>query len=106
MGEEALARKMEDEHEDDVLEVTPPIVRRFAAVVKRAREKKGWSQRNLAEAINLNHEAVRRIELGQMDPRLSVVGRLIMALDLVRPEVILRIVFGQIGANRVQENET
>jgi len=69
---------------------------RLAALVRDERRRRGWSQRNLAEAAGTNHEAVRRLESAQTDPRLTTVLRLLVALDLVRDDAVLsRIAVGR-----------
>jgi ribosome-binding protein aMBF1 (putative translation factor) len=72
-------------------------VQRFAALVRKERIRRGWSQRSLAEFCGTNHELIRRIEAGEADPRLSLVSRLLVSLDLTRSETILGVLVGPLG---------
>lgn len=54
----------------------------FAARVTKARERQGWSRRELAAKARLSPETVAAIERGSVDPRLSTVRRLAGALEV------------------------
>lgn len=82
----------------------PDSVGRLAGMIRKAREQRGWSQRTLAEAAHLNHEAVRRIEGRLADPRWSVVVRLLIVLD-IDPAEALRLAYGQVGALRMKRHQ-
>lgn len=103
MAERELAA---EEEEDNVLDLptgaVPDSVRRLAAHIRHARERKGWSQRNLAEYAHLNHEAIRRIESGQADPRFGVVSRLCKLLDISERK-LRQIMLGQTSAARAEQ---
>lgn len=66
----------------------PPSVVRLAALVKTARERRGWSIRQLARQTGLSHATLARLENAQIDPRLSVVLRVLSSLDLVRKDTM------------------
>ena len=104
MAERELAREETDV--DNVVELpvegtVPEVLRRFGALVRRKRERKGWSQRNLAEAIKSNHEAIRRIESGRADPRIELAMRLSMVLDVTEEE-LRQVMLGQTSAARAK----
>lgn len=84
---------------EDFEDTTSGPATRFAMLVRRAREKKGWSQRTLAEAMRLNHEVIRRIEAGA-DPRLSLAVRILLTLNIADKESLLQIALGQTSAKR------
>jgi transcriptional regulator with XRE-family HTH domain len=48
----------------------------------KARERRGLSQRALAERSGVNHITIARIETGQYDPQLSTLRRLAKALQV------------------------
>jgi putative transcriptional regulator len=79
-------------------------IARLARMIRRAREQKGWSQRTLAEQVGLNHEAIRRIELGLTDPRATLLFKLCNALSLDVGETMNKIALGQMSARRAQES--
>lgn len=54
----------------------------FAARVTKARERLGWSRRDLAAKARLSPETVAAVERGNTDPRLSTVRRLAGALEV------------------------
>lgn len=98
-GANALKLGLEGVENEDAV---PPATKRYAAMVIRAREKRGLSQRNLAEAAGINHELMRRIEAGECDPRLGVAIQLAIILGIAeQPDAMRKIAYGQIGANRV-----
>lgn len=84
----------------------PPAVIRLAGVIRRAREKKGWSQRYLAERARVSHEFVRRLESNECHPRLNdALQLLLLVIDDPREqtEALLRTAYGQIVAKRIGE---
>lgn len=95
---EALAEGTDNVLDLPVEGAAPDSLRRLVTAIKKARERRGWSQRNLAEFAKLNHEAVRRIETGQADPRWTVVSRLAATLNIDLNKVML----GQISASRAE----
>ena len=73
-----------------------PALKRLAAVVKKGRAKKGWSQANLAQFIGTSRDVIKRIEAGEHDARASVVFRLLPVLEMDDQD-LKRILFGQKG---------
>ncbi|MFM1798262.1 MAG: hypothetical protein RLZZ117_540 [Cyanobacteriota bacterium] len=45
------------------------------------REKRGWSQRDLAERAGMKQPQLARLETGQVEPKLDTLQRLAMAMD-------------------------
>jgi putative transcriptional regulator len=74
----------------------PPSLHRLAALVRRYREDRGWSQGVLAETLQIDHNAVSRLELGQYDPPFSLVANLVRVLDLPIEDAV----FNRIIASR------
>ena len=62
----------------DDLEVVPD----YASRVRRAREKMGWSQRILAEAIGEGENVIKRIEAGRLTPSIDQARRLERVLNI------------------------
>ena len=54
----------------------------FIGAVVQARHERGWTQKQLAEAIGTTQSAVARLERGDQDPRLSTMHAVCHALDL------------------------
>jgi ribosome-binding protein aMBF1 (putative translation factor) len=56
---------------------------RFAVVRQliELREKRGWSQRDLAERAGMKQPQLARLETGQVEPKLDTLQRLAMAMD-------------------------
>lgn len=54
----------------------------FISAVIAARNARGWSQRDLAEAIGVSQPVIARLERGERDPRLSTMVALCEALNL------------------------
>lgn len=54
----------------------------LADVVLRARLKKGWSQAQLANAVGTKQANISRIEAGLANPTLSLIQKILKALDL------------------------
>lgn len=51
-------------------------------LLRLARAKRGWTQRQLAEAAGVAHSTVARIESGTSQPTLPTLTRLLAAADL------------------------
>ena len=60
------------------LEALPEDIRR---ALKRAREKRGWSQRNLASRLGLTQKHISGIESGKIVPRYDTLLELVRILD-------------------------
>lgn len=77
----------------------PASVLRFASLVKKAREKRGWSQTTLAETAHVHHDVIQRLEAGLSDPPLSLVADLTRILELS----VLNAIYNQQVAKQVTE---
>lgn len=55
---------------------------RFAVAMVAARTERGWSQRQLADAIGVSQPLIARLETGGRDPRLSTMAAVARALNL------------------------
>lgn len=51
-------------------------------MVRKAREKKQWSQATLAETAHVDKDVIYRLESGRADPPFSLVADLTRILDL------------------------
>src|SRR5690554_6490867 len=51
-------------------------------MIREARTSRGWSQQRLADAVGTAQSAVHRIENGQQNLSLNMIGRLAEALDM------------------------
>ncbi len=60
----------------------------FGVRVRKFREKRGWSQENLAEYSGLHRTYISGIERGVRNPTLEVIEKLAIALD-VTPAILL-----------------
>jgi ribosome-binding protein aMBF1 (putative translation factor) len=56
----------------------PASVARLATAIRKAREKRGWSQAVLAETAHVSHDIVHRLETGKSDVLFGV------AVDIAR----------------------
>jgi len=54
----------------------------LADAVLRGRLSKGWSQTRLAEAVGTKQANISRIEAGLANPTLSLIRKILQALDL------------------------
>ena len=59
-----------------------PFRRTFGRAVKAAREERGFTQRELAEAASIADKYLSRIELGLATPSVYVASRLAKALGV------------------------
>lgn len=60
----------------------------FGERLARARERKGWSQTDLANRTGLQPAAVSHFECGRREPSLANLRRLVIALDCDAGELI------------------
>ncbi len=69
----------------DEFEVVPD----YAERVRRAREKLGWSQRTLAQAVREGENVIKRIEAGRLTPSIDLARRLekVLGIKLLEPVV-------------------
>ncbi len=65
------------------------VVPDFAARVRTARERLGWSQRALAEAVKESENVIKRIESGRLVPSIDLARRLekVLGIRLLEPVV-------------------
>jgi predicted transcriptional regulator len=77
-----------------------PTLKRLAALIKSRRERKGWSQQNLADFTKTSRDVIKHLEAGNKDPRASVVFQVLAVLDCSEQD-IKRVMFGQVVAKRV-----
>jgi len=63
------------------------LVPDYADRVREARERKGWSQEELAERVGEKVSVIRRIEAGKMEPDVNLARRLekVLEVDLLEP---------------------
>ena len=54
----------------------------LGARIRRARKAKGWNQKKLADYCGISNSTISDIELGKVDPKLSHVVRLCLALGI------------------------
>lgn len=55
---------------------------KLAVVLKDAREKKGWTQQDLADRISCQRQTILKIELAKYSPGLDILYQLVECLDL------------------------
>ncbi len=65
------------------------VVDDYAERVRKAREKLGWTQRALAEAVREGENVIRRIESGRLRPSIELAMRLekVLGIKLLEPVV-------------------
>jgi len=56
--------------------------------IRKLREKKGLTQRQLAEAVNLSFETIRSYEMGRITPSLQAAYAVAKALDVSVTDLI------------------
>ncbi|MET1160233.1 MAG: multiprotein bridging factor aMBF1 [Thermoprotei archaeon] len=72
-----------------ILESSYEIVEDYATKIKRAREKKGWSQAVLAQKVQVSENVIKRIEAGRLKPGIQLARKLekILGITLLEPVV-------------------
>lgn len=66
--------------------------------IRQARERKGWSQVELAEALGLKQQSVSRWEAGESKPRSATLAAVTAALDFTESELeVLRSLYYPVG---------
>lgn len=60
----------------------PASVVRLSTMVRKAREKRGWSIAVLAETAQVDDDQLYRLEAGKCDPPFSLVANLVRILGL------------------------
>ncbi len=65
------------------------VVQDYAERIKRARERLGWSQRVLAEAVGEGENVIRRMESGRLTPSINQARKLekVLNIKLLEPVV-------------------
>ena len=58
------------------------LVQQFGLAVRQLREKRGWTQEELAEQADINRSYLGEIERASAVPSLATIGKLASALDL------------------------
>ncbi len=58
------------------------VVPNYAEIIRRARERLGWSHRVLAEKVRESERTIRRIEAGELVPTIDLARRLERALGV------------------------
>ena len=79
--------------------------RRFVSLCRRARERKGLSQAQVAEVIKVEPDVIKRMESGKAEPGIVLIADLVRYLEVD----IMNVVFGQRSAKLQQfpvEEET
>lgn len=64
-------------------ESTEEVIENFNEILRKAREKKGWSREELAEKINEKASVVNRIESGKMVPDLKLARKIERIMKVV-----------------------
>ncbi|MBI5869643.1 MAG: helix-turn-helix transcriptional regulator [Actinobacteria bacterium] len=64
------------------------LAKSFGSEVRKQRESLGLSQEKFAEKAGIHRTYVSSIELGKVDPSLSVANKLAVALDVKLSEII------------------
>ena len=64
-------------------EPTEEVIENFNELVRKAREKKGWSREELAEKLYEKASVISRIESGKMVPDIKLAKKLEKTLNLV-----------------------
>ncbi len=65
------------------------VVPNYAEIIRRARERLGWTQRILAEKVKESERVIRRIEAGELVPTIDLARRLerILGVKLLEPVI-------------------
>lgn len=71
--------------------LTDPRVRDFAALVRRERKRRDWTQYQLAKAAGLSILTISRVELEWRWPNLETRVKLMRALGLTRKQAAVEI---------------
>ena len=77
---EVRAARMSEPGADDAYQVAR-LAYELGRTVRRMREERAWSQRELAQAAKMTQSAVARFEAGGTVPSLPVLDRLARALN-------------------------
>ncbi len=72
--------------------------RRFVTLCRRARERKGLSQAQVAEVIKVQPDVIKRLESGKAEPGIVLIADLVRYLEVD----IMNAIFGQRSAKLQQ----
>jgi transcriptional regulator with XRE-family HTH domain len=61
---------------------------RFGRNLKRARNRRGWTQEDLGHAADLHSTEIGRLERGDREPRLSTIVKLARALKTTAADLV------------------
>ena len=81
----------------------------LANAVLRARIRRGWSQKELAEAVGTKQANISRIEAGLGNPTLSLIQKIIKSLGLevtIFPQKVNSVALSQVTSESGYENTT
>lgn len=79
------------------------IVRNYASLVKSAREKKGWTQEQLARELLEKEFLIQRIEQGRMQPTIFLAKKLQRALGM---QLITMVVQDKVEVDKISGSST
>ncbi len=68
--------------EQKPIEFVEELIENFSQVIRREREKRGWSQAELAKKIQEKESLIRKIENGEITPEPDVVEKLEKLFDI------------------------
>ncbi len=69
-------KKKRAKPKSEPIEFVDELVENFNAIVRREREKRGWSQADLAKKIQEKESLIRKIENGEITPEPEVIEKL------------------------------
>ncbi len=69
-------KKKKAKPKSEPIEFVDELVENFNAIVRREREKRGWSQAELAKKIQEKESLIRKIENGEITPEPEVIEKL------------------------------
>ncbi|NWL89606.1 XRE family transcriptional regulator [Paenibacillus sp. 79R4] len=73
----------------------------FGVIVKALRTRKGWSQEELAEKVNMSRSAISKLETDKQILDVPTLMQLIQVTNA--PEVVVAILCGMDGINLMQQ---
>lgn len=65
-----------------------PLLRNIGARVRECREKRQWTQEDLAERADLDRSYIAGIEAGLRNPSIKAVAKIARGLDLTLAELL------------------
>jgi ribosome-binding protein aMBF1 (putative translation factor) len=79
----------------------PASVMRLASLIRKAREKRGWSQAVLAETAHVSHDIVHRLEAGKSDVLFGVAADIARILNVSLDDAV----YNQLVSKRVRDTD-